>query len=1052
MDTHALLIRVLGPLEIHSRIGILSLSEKQAALLGILAATEGAEMSRSTLATWLWPRSGLRSARHSLSQCLYGLRRIGLDQVLRVSSRSVALTNGTRSDYRTFAELYSNDEWLRAAEQIRGPFLQDVSTRSDGLDEFIQRTRRVLLGRITSVSHRLCEAFQFEEALRLARVALDQDPFERDAVQVVVQSLTGLNKASEAKAFASHARKAWRDQLGEDIVIDVPAYEVPGAGDGSMFVGRQLEIRSLARSWDIAKAGRFHAAFIVGEAGIGKTALARRFQRLVALRGGRTLWAVGSAAEQNVPFGIFEQWLYDVPPDNESDGEVSVDRLIAATFPRLPPELEPLEVGRQRIHAALAAFLARAAASNPLCLFVDDMQWGDDASLAFVHYLSRYHSSLPVMLVSTFRPEFSPPLARDLESAETLSLQPLSLEDSTRLIELKSNVLGRFPLRYSVDQIHHRTGGNPLLIISLLADGALLRDLGEEIPSSVVEFLLPRMAKLSTTAKVILAALGIVPDSSRETLPAIVDVGISECEDAIQELLRVNLVDSQHASVRARHGLSAELALTLLPPLLERQLRGRTARILEQGGQSSAAVLAPQFDVSGQHERAYVAALKAASAAVELFAHKEAEFFYKLALSNSVDEGNSAEVRLSLANLFLATGRKDDARLILRPIDANSLEESIAVRVRVLREIAALSGAIETAAIKRGQQLLCEIQVELFPDLAARLALAVASAAHTQGDLSGILEECTLRAVELIQDVPDVRTRVGIAVRVGALIAMSESYDDGLSQINGVASEATLWPDTLAAFLGARGSAYVAAGRLLEAEQDFLKAAELMERTGTYESISMVANNLGVCYQEQGRLNDAAKQYEMALSIRERLDAPSWVQITYDNLGILLFEKEDYEAGIELANEGLTTAKGSASFLRSFVSHQSIKGLCCLALGRRIEARECRREIQLARTRGGFWSNDVSYIEIFMARMSAIDGEVDPAIERLQKCVRLYTDKDFLGSRRMEIELLRLKLPSNPDSVLSRCLSLRDELAPTGATRMVAAIDALITRAQGKQH
>lgn len=1044
-------IRVFGPLAVLRGDLRIHLAGKQKVLLALLAAHEHDEINRSRIAGWLWPTNGSASGRHSLSQALYSIKRAGLGDAVRASTETVALAGHVTSDLRNFKDFVTKQDWREAANQVGGILLSDLGARSDPLDEWVDKKRHEIFTSMANVAQHLCDNLEFEAALRIAQLALRHDPWDRSVVEIVLQAFAGMGRREEAEVFASQTIEGWSAEFQETITLKVPHYldTTADAKLSNPFVGRQPELKLLSAAWARAKDRTFCASFMIGEAGIGKTAIARRFQRLVALRGGKTAWAAGYVLERQVAFGVLEQWLRELSPPTPDGSTDHFSSFLGTVLPGLPPELEPLEVGRQRIHAALARHVARAAEVTPMCLILDDLQWADDASLAFLHYLKRYHRSLPVLFVGTARGDASVPLIRELDGSERLHLQPLSLADTAKLVELKRDLLPeQTPLPYTPRQIHERTGGNPLLVTSLLADAAFMRGEAREFPSSVVEFFLPRMNSLTTTAKVMLAAFGIFPDPPRDSLHQIVGVDLRSCEDGLQELLRAQFIRDLPGGLRVSHGLSAELALTVLPPAIERQLRGRVARILQKEGRSSAAVLAAQFDVSGQKERAFEAAVTAASAAADLFAHKEAEFFYKLALSNAQLESDAAQVRLSLANLFLATRRTDEAREILHALNLHRMGSAKALEVQVLRTIVDLSGAMDTSVVAHGRGLLDTIEGGPAADLAARLALAIASTVHAQGDPDNTLDYCSTRTKQLLEFVVDPRLRVEIAVRLGALVAMSESYERGISQIDSVAAEAAKWPDTMAVCLAARGSACVAAGRLAEAERDFLSAAELMERTGTYESISMVANNLGVCYQEQGRFSEAASQYDIALKIRDQSDAPSWVQVTYDNLGILLYEKGEYEAAVEVSNQGLASIDNGTASVRSFISRQSIKGLSCLKLGRRIEAQECRREIALAKQRQEFWSNDISYVEIFMAQMAEIDGSIELAVSRLKKCMHLYEQRDFLCCRRMEIEVLRLTVNSDPGTVLQRADSLRLELAASGAKNMVSRIDSVIARAK----
>ena len=81
---------------------------------------------------------------------------------------------------------------------------------------------------------------------------------------------------------------------------------MPRYSTRTSFVGREPELRRLHGFFDAAVAGEATLAFVVGEPGIGKTALCEQLARVVAERGGQALtghcYEEGSLTLPYLPF------------------------------------------------------------------------------------------------------------------------------------------------------------------------------------------------------------------------------------------------------------------------------------------------------------------------------------------------------------------------------------------------------------------------------------------------------------------------------------------------------------------------------------------------------------------------------------------------------------------------------------------------------------------------------------------------------------------------------------------------------------------------------
>ncbi len=223
----------------------------------------------------------------------------------------------------------------------------------------------------------------------------------------------------------------------------------------SLLVGRTLEWTQLMAAWKSAIAGRPQLLLLSGEAGIGKTRLAEALLTQVGQQGNATAIARCYAVEGEMAYTPIINWLRaDVfRPVLETLDTVwltEVARLLPVLLldrPGLPPP-GPLKEDwqRQRLFEALArAFLGIKV---PLLLLLDDLQWCDRETLAWIHYLLRFDQYARLLIVGTQRLEerlINQPLESLLVSLRRdgqVSEIPLGPLDAAETVALAEYVAG----------------------------------------------------------------------------------------------------------------------------------------------------------------------------------------------------------------------------------------------------------------------------------------------------------------------------------------------------------------------------------------------------------------------------------------------------------------------------------------------------------------------------------------------------------------------------------------------------------------------------------
>jgi DNA-binding CsgD family transcriptional regulator len=339
-----------------------------------------------------------------------------------------------------------------------------------------------------------------------------------------------------------------------------------------MLVGRTVEQRLLREDLAAIRAGRGGLVVISGEAGIGKTALARDL--------------VGEAISQQVC--VLTGHCYDLtvtPPYGPWLGLAATYRPTAGT-PKLPYALETGRIEEIESQASLFAdvrsFFVSLSAVSPVLVVLEDVHWADPASLELLRYLGTGLASHAVLLVVTYRrdeltrthPFYQqfPALIRE-SGGRRLDLHPLDTTD------LRTLVTTQFPMQSSegdrlVSYLEQHADGNPFFTVELLrtlAETGLLRPgragwtLDEldriVMPSLVRQVIDGRVARLGDEMRAPLSVAAVIGQDVRLDLWARV-LGLDE--DALLSIvdraIEAHLLDAAHDGTRVHfvHALTRE--------------------------------------------------------------------------------------------------------------------------------------------------------------------------------------------------------------------------------------------------------------------------------------------------------------------------------------------------------------------------------------------------------------------------------------------------------------------------------------------------------------
>lgn len=1019
-------LEILGPPRLMIGTEEIPTSNRQLVLLALLSMKDSGEISRAEAAHFLWPRAGTAAGRHSLSQAVYALKKAAKGKIgIRGSSTTLRLS-WLESDVADFSDAVRREDWPAAAAVIRGPFLDGVDIPGEEYRLWVEGVRANFQDAAARVA----------EGLRLDGSVSDADRLQS---RIAGQFFESERSTSEFLATAPIA----------------PTQPDRSASSPSPFVGRQGEIAELEQFWR-GSANGFRAVVVRGEPGIGKSALVNRFARLRAIRGSRVLTAKAYSPEQNVPFGVAAQWLRAIDSATIRTLDQGWIDIIEAAFPgviqgsagglvSIGPRIRPSsEYG---ILEALRQLFQQLAGDATLVLILDDLHLSDSASLGFVHYFARRSSTAPVLFVATTRA--TPTGGYDWfpqgwDGLGEIVLGPLSRSDTHAIV---SRVRGESTsASMSTEELSRLSGGNPLLILSFLASEGST-DHGD-LPQSVLQHFRPRLEALSRDAAVMLAAISLHASPLTFELAGRISGLDSETDvfaRTLAELETAGLAIASSETVRLRHGVIADVANAVLSAADGKALHARAARVLGQEGRAPPSVLAVRHDIAGERAKAFQTAVSAAAASEFLHATREREFFLKLALSNAPDSTSEARLRIELADLCRHNGRPGDGLDIAADHHFRSAPISLRRRARASRLAIELQTADHGKSIPQIWEDLLSLVPSIDPEFAAELFYLFAAAAHGLGRATDAVA-ATEHGLAIVAGRPLTTHGALIASRTAVGMGLYGNAQDGAQEIERLLPLVASNVEALGPCLSAYATLLVALGRLPEAEHKFLRAIELIERNYVYGALQSLHNNLGVCYTEQGRYAEAAAQFELAARAGTEFGRLGERSLVAENMAMLHIEQSDFEQALKLALP--IGGNAEARSARALHYRYGVIGLCSLELGLLAQAFEAKREIELLFHQHEYWSNDVSCVETFLARMLVLEDRVDEARERLEKAIEVYRPRDLLCRSRLELELARIELKHDPVAALARSEKMLETLRGTGARPLIDRFDELADRAR----
>src|SRR5438105_3021657 len=401
----------------------------------------------------------------------------------------------------------------------------------------------------------------------------------------------------------------------------------------SELMERSGELAALERHLEnvrISGTGRF--CMLAGEAGVGKTALLRRFSE--QHRGAQILWGACDPLFTPRPLGP----LVDIAAG-------------------VGGELARLGGSQARPYEIVSALVNQLRQRSPAIVVLEDVHWADEATLDVLRLLSRRIKSAPALLIASYRDD-------ELDRSHPLRLLLGELPRDESIVRIRLHPLSAAavaamagPAGVDSDDLFRKTAGNPFFVTEILAAAG-----DEQIPSTVRDAVLARAARLSPDARSLLEVVAVAPPQAELWLLEAVS---AQKFSALGQCLSSGMLAQQNGAVTFRHELARLAIEESIAPDGALQLHRQTLAALAKPpyGSPELARLAHHAEAANDSQSLLRFGRAAGERASPVGAHREAaaQFSRALRVAESLPPHEHADMLQQLAQAYLHANNAERA-------------------------------------------------------------------------------------------------------------------------------------------------------------------------------------------------------------------------------------------------------------------------------------------------------------------------------------------------------------------------------------------------------
>lgn len=705
-------------------------------------------------------------------------------------------------------------------------------------------------------------------------------------------------------------------------------------------VGREKELETLlgfiaGTAGAEAVAGCPRAFCILGETGIGKTALLSELKRRALARG---IHLIDSRchSRDSAPYEPFRRILAELVFGLRTlgDGGARVLGEFQSTIGALRPDLLN-DAGTLLVqsHAdsstafveEVARFFSAAHALAPFAVALDDIAAADESSLQLLLRLLRPAGGFPGSIVLAAESEGA---LKVLGGVDGSGIEPIYLKglDEEAVGELTGLILNRDTVPQPVvEQLAKEIGGLPYVLKEVLRQFAgmspedaltslqkLLSETGghDLLPSTIAGLYMRRMNELSPEELIVLAAFSyfdepVEPSVVQWTLP----IPPTRFERSLDKLVKTGFLEpneerTKYAFTESRFKKYINETAPADRSETHRRIAEALERVADGRGDDRAKQIAYHYKEAGEADRACDYYVRAAERARSLFAVGESIALLEEALRLGAERCDTNALLELLADGYTQTGEHQKAESRYHRLLERSAGNR-ALRYRYLKELAAVqtrSGHLDEAkrSLEEGASLASTVKerIEIEDELAA---IDISRGRYGEARTRCIAALKSLEGQEPFEQIDNLYNKLGISG------FYEGDFEEAVAQFSLALLHAERTADKVKqmTYNLNLGNVRHRQGRFRDAEVYWNEALRYSREVGSAEREAQILNSLGVLSFTQERYNEALSSYEKALEVFARLDNTPGEAYCRANIGEVHFAGSEYEKALECWGDSL---------------------------------------------------------------------------------------------------------------------------------------------------
>jgi len=807
----------------------------------------------------------------------------------------------------------------------------------------------------------------------------------------------------------------------------IAAREVP-------LVNRLEEMKLLKEAVDRAIQGEGGLVFLYGEAGIGKTRLARELRAYAHLKGMQVLYGRCPALfrmDGVPPYILWSEVIRNYLENSSPEQLYRVIGFYPAEVAKLVPEISqklraipqsfPIspEHEQNRLFEAVSQFIINISREAPLLVVLDDLQWTDPSSLLLLHYLARSVYRTPLLLLGAYRStdiDAKHPLSPVLTELnrerlpQSIQLRRMSFSDVSEMIK---NILEQddVPAEFC-KLVYDKTKGNPFfaeeVVKSLKEEEVIYREEDKwkfkeiskiEFPESVKNVVKARLSRLDDECQNVLTLASFVGnDFTLEAMGALTGIEENKLLELMDKMLKTGLIKEREirgegvcsfADILVRDVVYEEVSL-----LKRKKLHGVVGCALEKAYAKKIdehfGELAYHFLESGDKDKALDYFLKAAERAQKVYAHNEAFSDFQHALELLEEKEGNLEEKVRIIE------RLGDLKGWIGEIDvgleywnkALTLWNQIGDKKNIARlhvKMASWMWLVAGDKDKASEHHHVALEILEKEPESVELASLYEDISHMLWRTGNKAEALpwAQKAFELAERLNAPQVLAACYNDLGTiskeLEKATEYYEQGLKialENNFVGHAMTLYNNL--------SNAYWNAGEFQKAFETAQKGSDLAKKVGSLYYLAWLDSALAGCYAFMGETQKAMSMFEDILALSKRTDYTTYVSYATGYLGIGYQLLGEWDKSLKHLTEALDIAKKIGEWQVSAYATYWL-GELFMEIEDYEEAEKYLNESNSIYEKAGSTTSQFFYTLPALSKLYLKKGEIEKAKEQIEK-------------------------------------------------------------------